>query len=234
MPDCRQLNQVFVQSQPAEILSWALRHYWPDIAISSSFQTQSLPLLHMAIQVQPQVPVLFLDTGYHFTETLAFRDRIAAEWNLNLQIIRTALSRHEVHARHGAELYLHNPDLCCFIHKVEPMRIALQKYRAWISGIVPDQTASRMAMQVFEPWEHLVRIHPLAHWSRREVFSYIDQHQLPPHPLFARGYLSIGCTPCTQPVSPGSGERSGRWGFTGKTECGLHTQLRGPISHEPS
>lgn len=205
---------------PEDILRWAVAEFAPDVAMSSSFQTQSLPLLHMVSRVAPSLPVIFLDTGYHFPETLRFRDRLVKEWGLELVVARP----HPDEARPG--LYAQDPDRCCQVHKVEPMRHAMRGLRAWISGVRRDQTDARSGLRVVERTNDLVRIHPLAGWTSRDVWSYIDRYDLPAHPLFSQGYVSIGCAPCTRPVQIGMDERSGRWAGRGKTECGLHTTMR--------
>ncbi len=227
--DLQRLNREFEHAPPHEIIAWAVETFWPDIAMSSSFQTQSLPLLHIVAQVAPQLPIIFLDTGYHFPETLAFRDHIVREWGLNLRVVRSNMPRAEFVRRYGADLYRRDPDLCCYINKVEPMRRATEGLRAWISGIRRDQSPARANIHILEQTPHgVVRVHPLANWTRRDVWRYIAQHNLPHHPLLERGYLSIGCAPCTQPVTNPEDERSGRWQGREKVECGLHTVLRTP------
>lgn len=210
------------KSSPEDILRWARDSFTPDVALSSSFQTQSLPLLHMVSRVAPDLPVLFIDTGFHFPETLRFRDEVVQAWKLNLRVIRAA----EQDFRPG--LHAQDPDQCCFRHKVEPMRVAVKGLRAWISGIRRDQTVVRSSVEVVETVDDVVRIHPLASWTARDVWAYVHEHDLPSHPLHARGYLSIGCEPCTRRVHPGEDERAGRWSGSEKTECGLHTELRAP------
>lgn len=207
-------------SSPGNVIRWAVAEFGPDVAMSSSFQTQSLPLLHIVAQTAPGLPVIFLDTGFHFPETLRFRDRLVEEWSLNLVVVRPDPQE----AVPG--LYRTDPDRCCLIHKVAPMRRAMSGLRAWISGVRRDQTASRSTLEVMERSGDLVRVHPLASWTSRDVWRYIARHDLPAHPLFSQGYASIGCAPCTRPVQIDMGERSGRWAGRGKTECGLHTTLR--------
>lgn len=214
------LNARFEGADPAAVLAWAAERFMPRLAVTSSFQTQSVPLLHLISQVCPQVPVLFLDTGYHFPETLAFRDELVARFGLTMQVVRPdpeqAATRHE-------SLYRRDPDLCCYVHKVVPMQRALRDLDAWISGIRRDQTPQRARTQVVEPLpQGGVKINPLASWTREDVWRYIHRHNLPAHPLLAQGYLSVGCAPCTVPAFGGD-ERAGRWAGTGKTECGLHT-----------
>lgn len=229
LPICNldKLNTTFEKTHPEEILAWAVEAFWPDVATSSSFQTQGVPLLHMISRVRPDLPIIFLDTGYHFPETLAFRDRLVQEWGLNLQVVRAALSRDEFVRQHGDDLYRRDPDLCCYINKVEPMQRAIAGLRAWISGIRRDQSPKRAKLQILERTpQGVIRIHPMATWTRQDIWRYIHEHNLSEHPLLAQGYLSIGCAPCTRPVHAGEDERTGRWAGREKTECGLHTLLR--------
>lgn len=230
--DIDSLNARFEEAPAEDTIRWAAATFLPDIALSSSFQTQSLPLLHLVSRVAPDMPILFLDTGYHFAETLAFRDHLVQKWGLNVRNLRRQST--EDGAGPGADLYRTDPDLCCHINKVEPMRLAVAGLRAWISGIRRDQSPTRRTIRVVEQTpEGLVRVHPMATWTSRDVFAYIAEHHLPTHPLLTRGYRSIGCAPCTRPASPEGDERSGRWAGQQKTECGLHTQLRGVPAGEP-
>ncbi|MCL4238564.1 MAG: phosphoadenylyl-sulfate reductase [Anaerolineae bacterium] len=214
------LNARFIGADPAAVLAWATGRFMPRLAATSSFQTQSVPLLHLISQVCPQVPVLFLDTGYHFPETLAFRDELIARFGLTVQIVRPDPQQA---AARTESLYRRDPDRCCYVHKVLPMQRALRDLDAWISGIRRDQTPQRAGAQVVEPLpQGGVKINPLAGWTREDVWRYSHHHDLPAHPLLAQGYLSVGCAPCTVPAFGGD-ERAGRWAGTGKTECGLHT-----------
>lgn len=220
------LNDQFEQATPPEILRWSWQTFGPDVAASSAFQPQSLPLLHLIAQTCPELPVIFLDTGFHFPETLAFRDEIAARLGLNLVILRPAIEPSELAAQHGAGLYRRDPDLCCYINKVEPMRRAMTGRRAWISGVRREQTAHRRQLSILEPQpDGLLKIHPLLTWTGQDIWQYMDDHQLPTHPLFSQGYMSIGCAPCTRPIFSGEDERAGRWAGRQKTECGLHMNL---------
>lgn len=216
------LNARFEGSDPTVILAWAAERFMPRLAATSSFQTQSVPLLYLIGQVCPQVPVLFLDTGYHFPETLTFRDELTARFGLTVRVVRPDAEAAMVARRES--LYRRDPDRCCYVHKVAPMQQALRDLDAWISGIRRDQTPQRARAQVIELLpEGQVKINPLVSWTREDVWRTIHQHNLPVHPLLAQGYLSIGCAPCTVPVFGGD-ERAGRWTGTGKVECGLHTE----------
>jgi phosphoadenosine phosphosulfate reductase len=220
------LSEEFESSTPQEILAWAIEEFWPQIAMSSSFQTQSMPLLHMATQIRRDLLVFFLDTGYHFWDTLIFRERIASEWKLNvLDLYRD--SRWDVFARQNTRsLPLEDPDLCCYLHKVQPMQKALGDLKAWISGIRRDQTVARAKARILELQEDgLLKVNPLLNWTKADVDAYIKQNNLPAHPLLEKGYRSIGCAPCTVAIGKGDDERAGRWAGRGKTECGLHTDM---------
>jgi phosphoadenosine phosphosulfate reductase len=222
--DISQLNEHLDQMLAGEILAWAWKTFSSQIVTSSSFQTQSVPLLHMISQVCPEMPVIFIDTGFHFLETLAFRDELQARYNLNIVVVHPLVGKGELLAKYGEGLYRRDPDLCCYINKVEPMQRVLSGMRAWVSGVRRDQTAHRRDLSVLEPQPSgLIKIHPMLHWTKEQVWEYIDRHRLPSHPLFPLGYRSIGCVPCTRPVSTGEDERAGRWAGTGKDECGLHT-----------
>lgn len=218
------LNERLDQLLAGEILAWAWKTFGPQVVASSSFQTQSVPLLHIISQVCPEMPVIFIDTGFHFLETLAFRDELQARYDLNIVVVHPVIGKGELLAQYGEGLYRRDPDLCCYINKVEPMQRALSGARAWVSGVRRDQTAHRKSLRVLEPQPSgLIKIHPMLHWTREQIWEYINRRMLPLHPLFAAGYLSIGCAPCTRPVSVGDDERAGRWAGTGKSECGLHT-----------
>jgi phosphoadenosine phosphosulfate reductase len=174
----------------------------------------------------PGLPVLFLDTGFHFPETIAFRDQLVASLGLNLRVLHCRIER-EAFMRCYGTLYRSDPDLCCFLNKVEPLARALAGQKAWIAGIRRDQTAVRRGARVFELGDDLVyRISPLAAWSGEQVADYIRAHGLPVHPLTSQGYASIGCKPCTRAVAPGADPRAGRWADSAKTECGIHEDRR--------
>jgi len=223
--EIERLSQEFETKTPQEIIKWAVDSFWPEIALSSSFQTQSMPLLHMATRIQPNLLIYFLDTGYHFWETLMFREEIAHKWMLNvLDLYRD--SRWDVFVRQNVRaLPTDDPDLCCYLHKVMPMQKAMKDVKAWISGIRRDQTPERARAKILEKKDGLLKINPLLNWTKQDVQAYIDEHHLPVHPLFGKGYRSVGCAPCTVAIGINDDERAGRWAGRGKTECGLHTTL---------
>jgi phosphoadenosine phosphosulfate reductase len=218
------LNEQIENLSAEEILLWTWETFGTDAIASSSFQTQSTPLLHMISQVCPKLPIIFIDTGFHFPETLVFRDQLQARYDLNVQIVHPEIEKSQLFEKHGEGLYRRDPELCCYINKVKPMKRALAGKRAWITGIRRDQTEHRENLSVFEMQDSgILKVHPLISWAKRDLWKYIETHDLPTHPLFSKGYQSIGCAPCTRPVIPGEDERSGRWAEIGKTECGLHT-----------
>lgn len=221
-----QLSEDFETKTPQEIIEWAVDTFWPQVALSSSFQTQSIPLLHIASQIRPDILIFFLDTGYHFWETLIFREQIASDWHLNvLDLYRD--TRWDGFTRQSTRsLPLEDPNLCCFIHKVQPMQKALKNMLAWISGIRRDQTSVRASAKILELQnDGLVKINPLLNWTKADVNRYMEEHSLPSHPLFEKGYRSLGCAPCTVAIGVNVDERAGRWAGRGKLECGLHTEM---------
>lgn len=207
------------------ILSWAAGVV-PRFAVTSSFGTESAVLLHLLNQVAPSVPAIFLETGYHFGETLAYRDRLAAELDLRVIDALPELSVAEQNQAYGAALYARDPESCCAMRKTEPLRRALADFDGWATGVRRDQTSERARTPVVEARRHdgrwLVKVAPLAGWSDADIEGYLEAHQLPRHPLADQGYASIGCAPCTQPVAAGQDPRAGRWAGFDKTECGIH------------
>lgn len=198
-----------------------------NACVTSSFQAEDVVVLHMVREILPNVPVLFLETGYHFAETLAYRDRMAAEWNLNLVNV---LPEHTVAEQESAFGILNQtaPDRCCGLRKVEPLFRALAPYGVWVTGLRRQQSKSRANLQQEEsfalPSGHtLAKLSPLAEWSTRDVWLYAGAHDIQLLPLYNLGYTSIGCEPCTSlPFDPND-PRSGRWSGR-KLECGIHLQ----------
>ena len=221
-----QLAAQFESYSPQEILSWAVTEFAPDIALSSSFQTQSLPLLHMALQAMPDIRVFFLNTGYHFWDTLIFREQLGREMDINVIDLYRDSRWDGFRRRFGRELPMVDPNLCCYVHKVQPMQEALHGLKAWITGIRRDQTKTRASARILELQEDgLLKINPLLNWTKADIDTYRAAHNLPEHPLLQKGYRSIGCAPCTRAVQAGEDERAGRWSGYGKTECGLHNEM---------
>ena len=197
------------------------------IGVVSSFGADSAVLLDIVAQVDPETPVLFLDTGQHFGETIGYRDALVAD--LGLTDLRVFHPRPELAAERDPlkTLHLSDPDACCDIRKVEPMARAVEPLAAWFTGRKRHQSTTRSQLAVFEAVGPRVRINPLAAWSAMEIAGYIQARKLRENPLVTYGYLSIGCFPCTQPAAPGADARSGRWAGRAKTECGIHLAQSG-------
>ena len=205
------------------VIQWAHELLGEGLMMTTSFQKSGMIILHMVRDIVPELPVFFLDTGFHFSETLEFAERIRREWGINLILQRPKLFGEDFAAKHG-KLYERDPDLCCHLNKVEPQKELLERYQGWIAGVRRDQSATRGAADSLEILEGAkLKVQPLSHWSRPEVDAYLKDHEIPTHPLFELGYQSIGCQPCTQPCHDASNERAGRWMGKAKTECGLHT-----------
>ena len=219
-----EVNERLIGRRPEYILDWAWQTFAPKIVASSSFQTASVPLLHMIAQVCPKLTVVFIDTGYHFPETLVLRDLLVERLGLRVSVARRD-GAEGLEATEQSALYRRDPDLCCHVNKVVPMLRRLRGVDAWVSGLLRDQTARRRRLNIVEKQnEDLLTIHPLVAWSRGDVHDYIRRHDLPVHPLWRRGYTSIGCAPCTCPVESAEDERAGRWPGSNKIECGLHEE----------
>ncbi len=194
------------------------------LCITSSFQTHSLPLLHIISRIAPSIPVLFIDTGYHFPETYQFRDQIARKWNLNLVVVSSSTPKSQQLDSHGRFLYTTSPDYCCYINKVLPLQKALKNYDVWIAGLRKEQTAFRKDLHKIQLQQNgQLKYHPILAWDSKMIHQYRQEHQLPEHPLEAKGYFSIGCMPCTTPpLNLTDTNRNGRWYGRNKTECGIH------------
>ncbi len=194
---------------------------------SSSFQTHSLPMLHMISRIQPDIPIYFLDTGYHFPETLAFRDEISTAFGLNIVNISSPIDKVKQRDEHSQLLFSSDPDHCCFLNKTLPMEPVLHDYDVWISGVRKDQSSIRAEFSYEQPGKHnTTRLHPMLEWNSKMIWAYRKEFDLPVHPLEERGFLSIGCLPCTRKFDmTGDTDRQGRWAGMKKTECGLHTDL---------
>lgn len=222
----RRVAESFGGSRPQEILAWALDAYGDDFCLTTSLA--DAVLIDMVSHIRPGVAVLFVDTDYHFPETLQMRTEVARRYPVRLISVRPQLTTIQQSERFGPSLFRTNPDLCCQLRKVQPLDDALAAYRAWASGIRRDEGGTRSGAAPIE-WDtarEMLKVNPLANWTQEEVDVYIAERDVPVNPLAAKGYLSIGCAPCTSPVAPGADSRSGRWAGQRKTECGLHTPRR--------
>jgi phosphoadenosine phosphosulfate reductase len=205
-----------------DIIEWAVATFGARFAITSSMG--DAVLAHLASTVAPGIDVVFLDTGYHFAETIGTRDAVAATLPVNLLSITPAQSVAEQDATYGKELYARDPDLCCALRKVQPLQEALAGYDAWATGLRRAETHDRVIAPVvgWDETKQKVKVSPLARWSDEDVDRYVAEHGVLVNPLAHDGYPSIGCWPCTRRVAPGEDPRAGRWAGTAKTECGIH------------
>ena len=222
------LNAQFEDAVAQDILQASIRHQFAgEIAMVSSFGADSAVLLHMVSQVDPTTPVLFVDTVKLFPATILYRDELVAK--LGLTDVRTFKpSKDDLAEKDPAGmLWMSDTDACCHIRKVVPLERALHGFDAWISGRKRHQSSTRSELDVFEIDAGRVKINPLADWSAADILDYAKSHNLPPHPLVAEGYPSIGCLPCTSKVAPGEDPRAGRWRGQDKTECGIHWPTHG-------
>ncbi|WP_166354004.1 phosphoadenylyl-sulfate reductase [Phytoactinopolyspora limicola] len=211
-----------LEGAPAgEIVRWAHETFGEKFAVTASMADGVLS--HVASQAVPGIKVLFLDTGYHFAETIGTRDAIASAYNIEVETITHPLRVPEHEAEYG-KLYQIDPDLCCAIRKVWPLDRALAPYDAWAGGVRRAESPSRADAPVvaWDPKRRKVKVNPLATWTDDDVDTYVATHDILINPLKSIGYLSIGCEPCTRPVAPGEDPRAGRWAGRAKTECGIH------------
>jgi len=212
-----------------EAIKYKIEHYKSEgrrMFTTSSFQSHSLVLLHILSRIDRSIPVIFINTGYHFPETVAFRDHIAEQFGMNVVDLKSMTPRNMQKDNQGRLLFASDPDHCCFVNKTQPLESILMTNDVWINGVRGDQSATRRAMKVEQPAPHdTIRFHPMLDWNPKTIYEYQKQYDLPKHPLEAKNYFSVGCEPCTRRVDPEMQEREARWYGQNKTECGLHTEL---------
>jgi phosphoadenosine phosphosulfate reductase len=211
-------------ASPETIIRWAVRTFGARFAVTSSMA--DAVLIDLVARAAPGTDVVFLDTGYHFQETLTMRDAVAATYRgrINLITVEPEQTVAEQDSEHGQDLFATNPDRCCFLRKVLPLDRALSGYDAWASGLRRDDSIARSRTQVVD-WDRrngMVKVNPLARWTQAEVDSYIREFDVLTNPLLDDGFASVGCFPCTRRVGAGDDARAGRWAGTGKSECGIH------------
>jgi len=193
--------------------------------VTSSFQTHSIPLLHIISRIDKSIPVYFNNTGFHFPETIHFKEEIGELLGLTILETKSLIPKSEQLDSTGNLHFTSDPDYCCYLNKLQPLEPVLMQYDIWINGVRADQSETRKAMTVEQaaPFD-TTRFHPMLDWDNKMIYKYIAEYKLPSHPLEAQGYLSIGCAPCTRKFNLDE-ERNGRWFGMNKTECGLHTEL---------
>jgi phosphoadenosine phosphosulfate reductase len=225
------LAQLDAESLSAEeVLDWADRNYGRHIAIATALGVEGIALIDMAAKISRRAQVFVLDTGFLFPETYRLIGQVEEHFGIVIQRIMPALTPAVQERIYGPELWRRNPDLCCRLRKIDPLRQKLAGMRAWVTSIRRDQTPERSSIRKIE-WDRqfqLVKINPLADWSAEDVWNHIRERNLPYNPLHDLNYPSIGCTHCTRAVNPGENPRAGRWPGFAKRECGLHVQLPSP------
>ncbi|HEU5425413.1 MAG TPA: phosphoadenylyl-sulfate reductase [Actinocrinis sp.] len=216
-------NERLSDASAAEIIAWARETFGEDLVVASSMADTHL--VHVAQAAAPGIDVLFLDTGYHFAETIGTRDAVAQAYKVNLLSITPRQTVAEQDAEYGPKLHDRDPDRCCALRKVEPLERGLKPYGAWINGMRREESPTRADIRVvdYDAKRNMVKISPIAAWTQQQVDSYIEENGVLINPLFFDGYTSIGCEPCTRRALPGEDPRAGRWAGSAKTECGLHT-----------
>jgi len=219
------LNAKFESATPQEILTWALTSHAGRAGLSSSFGGQSVALIHMATRITPDLPILFLNTGYLFKETLTFAVDVQKKLHLNLKEFKATEEQIAETRRNLEKRAQDGGSKCCDDAKIDLMQKSLDGLSCWVAGLRRGQGSTRKDIKIIEEYQSgLIKVHPLANVSGKDLFAYMKTHDLPFHPLWEKGFTSIGCEPCT--ALPGSeGERSGRWAGLDKKECGIHTFL---------
>ena len=218
--------------KPEEVLAWAFNTYGENIAIATGFGVEGMALLDVASRVNPDLKVFTGDTEFLFPETYDLMDRVEEKYGLKVERLYSQLTPEEQEIEHGPKLWARNPDQCCALRKVEPLQRKLATLDAWVTAIRRGQTSDRAGVRKVD-WDekfNLVKISPLADWTREMVWNYVIRHEVPYNPLHDRNYPSIGCTHCTRAVLPGEDPRAGRWSGFRKTECGLHTAAAQPAA----
>lgn len=228
--ELRSLNERFAHQRTEDVLAWAWQRFGARAAVGTSFQGAGLVMLDLAKKHDLTFPVFTLDTGLLFPETLALKTRLEEFFGIEIEALTPDLTVEEQADINGPELWKRNPDLCCTIRKVMPLRDKLCDLECWITGLRRQQSASRADIGIIELYlfdeaskREIVKLNPMANWTREEVWDYLREHKIPYNPLHDLGYGSIGCQPCTRCTANGEHERAGRWTGFNKVECGIHT-----------
>jgi phosphoadenosine phosphosulfate reductase len=227
--DWQVISSEFETASPESVLRWAIEEFAPDVALATGFGAEGCVLIAMLSAISPGTRIFYLDTDLLFPETYALRDQLETRYGVRFERRATRLSLRDQAVEHGERLWERQPNLCCQLRKVEPLREMLSGLRAWVTAIRRDQSPARAGVGVVERDERygLIKINPLAAWSSSDVWNYIARHDVPYNSLHDKGYPSLGCLPCTTPVQIGETPRAGRWRGTNKTECGIHEGVKG-------
>ena len=218
-------SQELESASPQEILRWTVARFAPNFTMATAFGPEGMTIIHMLAEIAPETPIFNLETGYQFKETLELRERVKERYGIEVEYKRPELTVEQYETLHGGPLYKTNPDQCCADRKLKLLHAAVVGMHAWASAIRRDQSPDRARAPIVG-WDKkfgLVKVSPLANWTKKEVWNLITDHQIPYNPLQDKGYTSVGCWPCTRATMFGEDERAGRWSGSEKTECGLHS-----------
>jgi len=226
LEDLSQASRSLEGLEPPDIINWAVGRYGQRLTMATAFGPEGCLIIHWLATIAPKTFVFNLDTGYQFNETLELRDRIARRYGIDVSLERPETTVEEYELANGGPLHQSDPNRCCADRKIAVIRRVLTRFDAWMSGIRRDQSQDRSSAPIVG-WDHkfnVVKISPLANWTKAKVWDAVMREDVPYNPLHDQGYISIGCWPCTRAVSFGDDERAGRWSGTAKTECGLHSR----------
>lgn len=221
------LSNRFDTGAATDLLRWSIQTFGTGLTLGTSFGASGIVLMDLALRIQPDVDIFYIDTGYFFPETEHLIERLQNHYQRAFRRVATQLTLQEQQKRYGPNLYQNDPDLCCHLRKVSPMKQALADSTAWVSALRHDQASTRKEVPMVQ-WNeryNIVKIAPLIHWEEEDIWQYIHDHNLPYNELHDQNYPSIGCWPCTHAVQPGDDPRAGRWRGSNKVECGLHWEL---------
>jgi len=220
----QQLNDRFKNSDPDEVLKWGFQTFGSYMVLGTGFGSSGVFLIDRIVTTGLSVPIFYLDTQLLFNETYTLRDQLEERYKISITQVLPELTPAEQAKKHGDELWKDDPDKCCYMRKVQPLKRYLSDKKAWITGVRRNQSETREKTEIIEwdPVNEVVKINPLATWTHEQIWEYIHERNLPYNPLHDEGYPSIGCIPCTQPATSEYDERSGRWQDMDKTECGIH------------
>lgn len=225
LAELAEASQRLETATPRDILAWACQRFGDRLTMATAFGPEGMVIIHYLAEIDRRTHIFNLDTGYQFAETLTLRDRIVQRYGIEVALERPELTVEEYERQHGGPVYRQDPNQCCFDRKIQVIRRTLVGKDAWISAIRRDQSPDR-AQAAIVGWDkkfQLVKVNPLANWTKKDVWGLIAKQDIPYNPLHDVGYTSIGCWPCTRAVMAGEDERAGRWSGSQKTECGLHT-----------
>lgn len=222
----QELNDMFNSAHPDEILEWAYGQLGTDMVLGTGFGASGVYLIHRLVERQLPVPIFFLDTRLLFNETYELKEELEKRFKIDITAVSTNLTLQQQANTYGDELWKKDPNQCCYLRKVLPLKSYLSDKAAWVTGIRRGQSKTRRFTQIFEwdPGNRVIKINPVAAWTGDQLWDYIHEYDLPYNPLHDHGYPSIGCIPCTSPVDDTQDERAGRWKDSDKIECGIHVQ----------